>query len=548
MASAARQDTAPPLPDGAQPPGRRLWGHVLRRCLLVPLVVFVPLLAAAPRGDHRFNIYWHGGMFRDDPLRIISHTVATGETYLRLGNFRPLGRMLEKALDTLVLLGAEQLHLSPAITLRLVSLGAAMVLTLAVVLFAESVLTRGRLFASPPSVVALLLPYAVAAGFVAAGRNSTTTLFGGLYLSTAALVLSVAAAACRLERMRWWHGVLAVTAGGALAIFNEPAYFAVPLATAAVLLRGRFVLGQSFRETLTSAGARFAALLWAGFLPVFAGIRRIIQGYCADGGCYHGSDIAVDARALVVLPARMLAWLPPAQWQAATERTGGTWAWGVLPVVTLVVLVVLAARTRKLSAWAARPGTGPLAGLAAAAAILLVFGAMPAALSVEVHTYYTGRALLEQGWRDSATTAPAGMLLAVVLLVLLSRARPVPSSRVRPVPSGDARPGLSSGGGRHATGLILGVLVLCATGSAAANRAYADVAAGWQSAQLDNRIALAIGAFEPGEAGNVRRCGLLAEALRSTEDRPLHQKRYTDSLDAAAQALAGVPFCQEPHE
>ncbi|MBG0562058.1 hypothetical protein [Actinoplanes aureus] len=501
------------------PAGRRLWGHVLRRCVLVPLIVLVPLTAVAARGDHRFNLYWHGGMFRDDPWRIVSHTVASGETYLRLGNFRPLGRMAEKSLDLVAFAGSQLLHLPVNITLRLVTIGAAILLTGSAVLFAESVLTRGRLFAAPPTTVALLLPYGIAAGLVGAGRNSTTTLFGGLYLSTAALVLLVAVAACRLDRLRWWHAVLALSGGGALAIFNEPAYFAVPLATVAALLRGRFVLGQDLRGLLGSAGVRLCALLWAGFLPVFAVVRWIIRGYCADGGCYHGSDLVIDGRGLLVLPARMLAWLPPAQWEAATQKAG-SWAWAVLPVTALLLLTVLAVRTRKLLPSATRPPTRPLAGLALAALALLLFGALPAALSVEVHTNLTGRALWTEGWRDSATTAPAGMLLLVVLAVLVTRA------------------------GRRSAGLVLAGLVLCATGSAAANHAYAGQSAGWQSSQLDNRIALAMSAFERGPAGDVRRCALLAEVLRVNTGKPFQQQRYTDSLDVAARTIAGVPFCE----
>ncbi|WP_433826945.1 hypothetical protein ACQP2E_33260 [Actinoplanes sp. CA-015351] len=501
-------------------PGPRLWGHVLRRCLLLPMIVLLPLIAVAPRGDHRFNIYWHGGLFLDHPQRIITHTIGTGETYLRLGNFRPLGRMLEKFLDLLVLLGAEQLHVSPAIMLRLVTAGAAVALTTAVVIFAESVLTRGPLFGSTPSLVALLLPYAVAGGLVAAGTNSTTTLFGGLYLSTSALVLLVAAAACRLERLRWWHAVLAVTTGGALAVFNEPAYFAGPLATVAVLARGWFVLGQRQRELLTSSGVRLAALLWAGFLPVFAVVRWIIRGYCSDGGCYHGSDVVVDARSLLVLPARMLAWLPPAQWQSATEKSTGNWLWGVLPIVAFLLIAGLSVRTLKVFSEATRPGGGPLRGLAIAAGAFLGFGALPAALSVEVHDYFDVRALIEQGWRDSAVTVPAGMLLAVAVLLLVAR-----SSRSAPA-------------------VILAALVLCATVSTTANRAYANTSASWASAQLDNRIALAVGGFERSPAGNQRRCALLDEGLRHLDGEPVRQKRLTESLDAAAQALAGVPFCQ----
>jgi hypothetical protein len=386
-------------------------------------------------------------------------------------------------------------------------------------------LSRGPMFASAPSTVALLLPYAVAAGLIAAGTFSTTVLFGGLYFSTAALVLLVAATACRLDQLRPWHAVLAVAAGAALAVVNEPAYFAVPLATAAVALRGRYVLGRDRRELLRSAGMRAVALLWIGFLPVFATVRWIIRGYCADGGCYHSSDLVVDGRGLIVLPARMLAWLPPLQWHAATGDparvfASGAWLWGLLPVAALLALAVLALRTRKILATAEHPPARALAGLGLTALILLCFGALPAALSVQMHSDYLGRALLEQGWRDSATTAPAGMLLAVVLLLLVARAR------------------------RRATGLILAALVLCAAGSAAANRAYADGSATRPAARLDNRIAFEMGAFDRDPAGDARRCALLAEMQQRYGRNPVVQERYRDSLDLAAQRLAGAPFCR----
>ena len=67
----------------------------------MPLVVLAPLVALTPAADHRFNVYGNGGMFRDDPWRIVSRTVASSAALPDLGNFRPLGRMLEKSLDLL---------------------------------------------------------------------------------------------------------------------------------------------------------------------------------------------------------------------------------------------------------------------------------------------------------------------------------------------------------------------------------------------------------------------------------------------------------------
>ncbi|PWK50343.1 hypothetical protein [Actinoplanes xinjiangensis] len=504
-------------PESPEPPANpRLWGHIARRCVLVPAIVLTPLLAVAPSRDHRFNVYWHGGMFRDDPAAIVSHTIASGDAYLRLGNFRPLGRMLEKSLDLVAFTGMQQLGLPATVMLRAVSILAAIALTLAVVVFAESVLNRGRLIGGTPSAVALLLPYAVGAGLVAAGQDSTTILFGGLYFSTAAVVLLVAAAACRLDRLRWWNGVLAVTAGAALAIFNEPAYFAVPLAGAAVLIRGRFVLGAGQRQLLVSPGVRFAGLLWVGFLPVFAAVRWIIRGFCADGGCYQGSDLVLDGRSILLLPVRMTAWLPPLQWRAATDAGTGDWLRGVVPVVAFLLLAALALRTRKVLGGAARPANRALTGIAALAVVVIACGALLATLSVAVRAAMSGAQLWEQGWRDSALTVPGGMLLAVSLLLLAGR--------------------------RAAVG-VLAALVLCGAVSATANRAYADATATLKTAQLDNRIAAAMGGFERSKAGNTRRCALLDEALQTNGHKPFLQRRYTESLDVAARTMAGVPFC-----
>jgi len=83
----------------ARPQVGGVWRRAVLRAVLVPLVVLAPIVALAPTADHRFNIYWHGGLFRDHPLRIVPDTVDSLPGYLRAGNFRLFGRMLEKLLD-----------------------------------------------------------------------------------------------------------------------------------------------------------------------------------------------------------------------------------------------------------------------------------------------------------------------------------------------------------------------------------------------------------------------------------------------------------------
>ena len=59
----------------SRPQVGELWRRVLLRAVLVPLVVLAPLVALAPTADHRFNIYYFGGLYRDHPLRIVPDTL-----------------------------------------------------------------------------------------------------------------------------------------------------------------------------------------------------------------------------------------------------------------------------------------------------------------------------------------------------------------------------------------------------------------------------------------------------------------------------------------
>jgi hypothetical protein len=237
----AQPALAPPPPVGP------LWRRAWWRAVLVPLTVLAPIVALAPTRDHRFNIYWHGALFRANPLEIVPDTIRSLPGYLGVGNFRPLGRMLEKSLDLLAYSLSGVLGLPINVTFRLVSFLAAVVLCVVAVLFAESLVSRGPLFRRAPSRLAATVPFAVGAGFIAAGPASPVILFGGLYLLSGALVLGIGAAACRVgpdrARLGWWRIALLLVAGAALACFNEIAYLALPFATVAVLLRCTLVPG-----------------------------------------------------------------------------------------------------------------------------------------------------------------------------------------------------------------------------------------------------------------------------------------------------------------
>ena len=498
-----------------------LWRRAVLRAVLVPLTVLAPLAALAPTADHRFNIYWHGGLFRDDPLRIVPHTLGSLPGYLRAGNFRPLGRMLEKALDLAAYTLGDVAGVPANVAFRLVEFASAVLLSLVVLLLAESVVARGPILRRPPSSLAAVLPFAVGAGFVAAGRASPVVLFGGLYFASAALVLGVAALVCRIGTDRripvGWVPPL-VVAGAALASFNEIAYLALPLATAAVAARGRLVLGLPWRRLPRAAPARVLALLWLGFLPVFGAVRAVILHYCAAGHCYHGSDVRIGAAVLTTFPVRLVAWLPPLMWPAAVH--GGShrpWLGGVVLVVVLVVLTGLAVHAVRDLRRMSRVDRRPALALTVVALALLVMGAALGALNADVQQIVAGHSW-GQGWRDTAVTAPAGALLIAAAVHL------APHRRWR-------------------LAALIALLACAATVSAAADKRLRDTVMDTAAARLDDRLALAVADFDPTPAGAARRCELRAEFFAMFRATPFSLSRFDQAFDAAAEQRAGEPFC-----
>lgn len=504
------------------------------RAALVPLTVLLPLVTLAPTADHRFNLYWHGGDFRAHPLRQLAEPFRTVPIYLDFGNFRPLGRLVERAVDVAAYLLMEILHLPANIALRVVSLLAAVVLTAAAMLLSESITARGRLFREPPSPLTVLVPYGVGAALVAAGATSTTVLFGGLYFLSAALVLGVAAACCRAvsadgHALRAVPAVAAVLSGAALAAFNEIAYLALPLAAVAVVARGRLVLGLDRRSLLRDRATRLVGLLWLGFLPVFVPVRWLIARACDTGDCYRGSDVALGPDLGLAWVHRMAAWLPPVQWQEAARGADGSWAIGLLPALALVTLALLARGTwADLRGW--RVDRRAALAVAVSAGAVLVLGAVMAAANGDTQAAaVAGRWGL--GWRDSGLAAAAGVPALLGLVLALAK-------------------------WRHTPVALLALLVLAGAGSAAANGTYAADSAGRQSSVVNNAIAHEVAVFDRTPAGNTRRCALRAEFRVLYPDLPYSRfaraevpgtatptERLEVTIDMATRQLYGRPFC-----
>jgi len=509
---------------------RRLWRRSIIRALLVPIVVLAPIVSLAPTADHRFNIYLNGGLYRSNPLWIVWDNFASVPHYLDLGNFRPIGRCLEATLDLMSFLLTDLLGLPANVSLRIVSFAAASVLSVALLLFAETFLARGRVFAGRPSVFAAAIPFAVAMGLVAAGFTSTTVLFGALYMLSSALVLLMTAAVLWASPRSskpigvGWKMACLVLVGAALASFNEIGYFALPLATVAVALRGRYVLGERWSEVWVSRGTRIVAWMWLGFVPVFLVTRAIIWGKCHRGGCYEGSDIVLSSDIVVALPNRLVSWLPPLMWHAANSQGGHTVLFGLLPLVAAIVLGLLvwgAIQDLRSLAAVDRVRAFALAGLAA---VLLVLGSVLAALSGQVQKIATAGDW-GTGWRDSAVTPFAGGLLIIALVGGL-----VATNHRR----------------RRIFAALVAVFALAAVISTTQNARFRDAVSGQQDLVISNQVALEIADFDTSAAGNQRRCTLRSEFFALNQLNATARDRFERGLNAASMQLAGVPFCSKP--
>ncbi|AEV88174.1 hypothetical protein ACWT_7164 [Actinoplanes sp. SE50] len=523
LSAPADPDTGPQRRSG-QPTvdPRPLWRGVLLRSALVPLIVLSPLVAAQPSADHRFNVYANGARYLTRPWELVGAAVTSVPQYLNLGNFRPLGRIAEWLLDTLTFALTDVFGLPANISLRLVSFLSAILLTLAAVVLTECVTTRGRAFAGPPSLPVAVLPFAAAGGFVAAGRTSTTILFGGLYFLTAALVLLVAAAAAHLTNNTGLGVrpiVLALTLGLTLAAFNEMAWLALPLATVVVPIRARLILGRSWRDTLTGAGARFTGLLWAGFLPVAVPVRLIIAARCAAGRCYSGSDVALPG-APGALPNRLTAWIPPLMWQRASEGPYGHTLGPALLLALLAMLPLVWKLRRELPGHPAADRRQVLALAATALAVLVPAAAMGALNEQMQHLAAAGWWGL--GWRDSALAGAGGALLTVAPIATLRQHR-----------------------ARLAAVLLLAVV---AAAGASANRDYRAGTASEKPAFVHDRVAQEIVDFDRSAAGDARRCELRRQFRDSLPPGrrtgyPPELRRFDQAVDEATRELAGRRFC-----
>jgi hypothetical protein len=514
---------APPHDDADGPGWRGRWG----RAIALPLLVMLPLVGAVPLSDSRYNAYRFGGAYAQRPWELLTDPITSIPRYLDYGNFRPLGRLLERGLDALAYAVSTALTMPLPTPLRLTHLAAVAVLVVALLVLAETVTSPTPLRATRPSAATALLPLTLAATLVAAGRTSSVIVFTDLYALSATLVFGVAAVTARhallVDRAvrRWWL-LGAVLVGAALAIVNEVAYLAVPLAWVAAVLRGRLTLRRTWRELVGSAATKLLVAGTVGFAVVFLPVRIMLAVRCADGSCYDGSDVSLGWELLPTLGHRLVSWVPAVGWYAATREAPAQWylppdpiTWLVLGAIVVVALRLLrdAASLRLLT------GRQTLA-LAGLGATILLLVASLVALSADVQGQVMDGWAIGSGWRDTLMVGAGGSLLLTAGLL---------------APQLSRRP--------RTRALVLGLLVLLAIGAALANQGQARGLAGRADAALHQDIAVAVTTFRPDAAGDAYRCELFARFVDSIPDQAHNHRRLDAALNATTQARYGQDFC-----
>jgi hypothetical protein len=520
---AAPAPTEPPEPDAGGPGWRGRWV----RAIALPLLVMLPLVGAVPLSDSRYNAYRFGGAYAQRPWELITDPITSIPRYLDYGNFRPLGRLLERGLDGLAYAVSSALTMPLPTPLRLTHLAAVAVFVVVLVVLVETVTSPTPLRAGRPSAATALVPLTLATTLVASGRTSSVIVFTDLYALSTALVLGVAAAAARhpllAQRSVTWRQVLAaVLVGAALPIVNEVASLAVPLAWAAVVLRGRLTLGVSWSELVHSAATKLLLVGSIAFAIVFVPLRVMLAIRCADGSCYDGSDVAFGWALFPTLGHRLLSSVPPVGWYPATRHAPSGWYLPSDPLTWLLLAVLVVVAWRLLRALPAlRQLTGRQAlALAVMGAAVLILVATLVALSADVQGQVMDGWAIGSGWRDTLMVgAGASLVLAAALLT----------------PAAARRPRLRAG--------ALVVLVLLAVGTAMANQGQARGLALRADAALHTEIAVAVTNFVPDEEADARRCELFARFVDSIPEQTHNHRRLHEALNETSQARHGQDFC-----
>jgi hypothetical protein len=494
------------------------------RALVLGTLVGLPLLPHPLIDDDRFDPFHWGAEYAGRPSGIVSDQLGLARFHLEVhGNFRPFGRMLERAQDTLVFVVSDGAGIPVDIVLRgwfALSIG----LLSAVVVLAVATLVHpgsGADTAAPRALV--LAPFLLPGLMVAGGRQSPAVNFTDIYLQTTALVLLVGMLAARRAHfdgapVRPLELTVAFVLGLLVAGFNELGTLAAPTAVAFVVARGRFVLGLRPSQLLRTKAVALTGAGLVGFTLLFVPVRLWLAAYCRNSFCHAPSLIRVSEDTPGLLVQRAVSWLPPAGWRVAVGDAVGvvTDAAGVMLLALCATVVLVALRIGRDLDHAGETPPGGAAALAVVGFCLISLGSLLAAVSAYVQTRPF---VIGTGWRDTAITATGGaLLLGVAASWLSSRSR---------------------SWGTAVVTLLTTVTIV----TMVANTVWLERARSEPEGLLLSRISVELVRFDDTDEGDARRCGMVDDFLARHPEGSYEDERARTAFDTASLRSHGRAFC-----
>ena len=532
--------------------------------VLPVLIVTAPLTGMAFHFDERRTVYRHAADGRDNPLDAAAYSYDTVEFFLDLGNFRPLGRLIDSLTGGFIFEVGEATGTAPHVVsgvLRLIVVSLLALVAVRVVAALTASTTGGR----EPAV--MLYPMVLGTTLVANGRSGPLVYLPTLFIGSAVLVLAICLAVARDRDMskrplRAVELLLMAALGAAAAMFHDLAYIAPPLA--AVFLGARaLAIGLSLRSAAaTAAFARWAALS-AGFLAVFVPVRLDIAGRCRQHACYAASELSLSADVAGLAATRLISGFPVSGWSLVSDLVG---RYGpdfnfvnllansflmLLALAVAAVTVAVAVRARRTAgtdantvgtASTAEAGAsrGGLHTRAAASdlrrrlrigAALGLFGAATAGLPAVMVSLsrYIQESRIDYGWRDTVLVQVGwSLMISSVVVILLAAVRTC-------IGRGAHRSALTATVALVGVGLSLTLL---------ANARLAQIDRTTPLSAITAQIATATTSYDSTEEGNALRCALIdAYSQHRPENSWVAAPGMLEDLDELMTGLYGQPFC-----
>jgi hypothetical protein len=492
---------------------------------VLSLLVTASLLGLPLRADERWYPYLFGPQRLRAPWTVVTWPLESIDGYLALGNFRPLGRMIEHANYLVQHLLAILTGLPMHVVLGVVRMLLVTVVVAATVWLADAVAalhtggSRDR-----RQRLGIWVGAAIPGLVVASGNGSSVVLFSGLYFTSALVVVLIARAfarpvlyeaAPRSARRLLIYGVL----GMVVAATNELVYLAAPT-SAAVAVVGLWLRRCPPRVAASLPVMRAGLASGAGFVLVFVPSRLAIARACSESSCYANSSVDLSGWDPSLWAARAVSGLPmPAWWwQRYLLRREPLWSIVlVLVALALAAAATVAWRSRSTADAGAEPGWWrPAVAVLAVGLTVVASSALLSSLSEPVQAGLNPFA----GWRETSVSVLGwGLALGSGAMLLTS------GPRLRA-----PRVGLATA--------VLGAAIAVSIG---ANAAKPIRDARDPRTVLADRIATEVASFGDDDT---HRCALLEEFAVLHPDRPDQHALLRRALDRSTTQRYGEPFCR----